>query len=176
MSLYCLECSKKELDCCREAHAKFTTLKDARRIADFLQTDVSSFTVYGELNDKDREEHIYISRDRGYYYDLTRKDGKLLQLKEKRDGSCMFHDEDGRCRIYSARLLICRTYPFWFSAKGDIIFDGCSSDCPIVCAVTGNDDPEDVTKIEDDEGSRLKLALEYIGHTPGLFRGILGQY
>ena len=175
MSIYCLECSKEEKDCCREAHAKFVTLKDARRIAEFLHEDINSFIVYGGLRKEDKEEYIYIHRHQNYYYDLTLRNGKLLLLKDKSDGSCIFQEKDGRCRIYAARLLICRTYPFWYSDDKEVVFDGCSSDCPIVCAVTGNDDPEDVTKLSDSEGSRLKLALEYIGHTPASIRGVLEQ-
>jgi Fe-S-cluster containining protein len=175
MSKYCLECSKEGKDCCREAHAKFVTLKDARRIAKFLNEDINSFIVYGGLRKEDKEEYIYIHRHQNYYYDLTANDGKLLQLKDKSDGSCMFQEQDGCCRIYPARLLICRTYPFWYSDEKDVIFDGCSSDCPIVCAVTGNDDPDDVTKLADDEGSHLRLALEYIGHSATSIRGILDQ-
>jgi Fe-S-cluster containining protein len=175
MSIYCLECSKKGLDCCREAHAKFLTLKDARRIADFLDADINTFARYGELKDEDKEEYIYIHKHQSYYYDLTLRDGRLLQLNDKSDGSCFFQEEDGCCRIYPARPLICRTYPFWLSDNGEVIFDGCSSDCPIVCGITGNDDPHDVAKLEDEEGSCRSLALEYIGHTPISIKGLLGQ-
>jgi Fe-S-cluster containining protein len=175
MSSYCLECSKNEKDCCREAHAKFVTLNDARRIAEFLGKEINTFTVYGDLRDEDREEYIYITADPNYYYELTRKDGKLLQLKDKSDGSCIFQEENGRCHIYPARLLICRTYPFWYSRENNIIFDGCSSDCSIVCAVTGNDDPMDVSKLPDRGGGHIKRALEYIGHTPGSIRRVLDQ-
>lgn len=136
MSNYCLECSKRGLDCCREAHAKFLTLKDARRIADFLGEEIDSFALYGDLNEKDKEEYIYIHRHQSYYYDLTMRDGKLLQLREKSDGSCFFQAGDGRCRIYPVRPLICRTYPFWLADDGELIFDGCSSDCRIVPALS----------------------------------------
>ncbi len=175
MSMYCLECSKEGKDCCREAHAKFTTLGDSRRIADYLKTEINSYVVYGGLRKEDKEEYIYIHKHQNYYYDLTLKDGRLLQLKDKSDGSCIFQLDDGCCRIYAARPLICRTYPFWYSDDKLVTFDGCSSDCPIVCAVTGNDDPEDVSKLPDREGSRLKSAMEYIGHTPATIRGTLDQ-
>ena len=175
MSNYCLECSKRGLDCCREAHAKFLTLKDARRIADFLGEEIDSFALYGDLNEKDKEEYIYIHRHQSYYYDLTMRDGKLLQLREKSDGSCFFQAGDGRCRIYPVRPLICRTYPFWLADDGELIFDGCSSDCRIVCAMTGNDDPEDVTKLEDPDGSCRTRALGYIGQSREEMTAVLEQ-
>lgn len=175
MSNYCLECSKRGLDCCREAHAKFLTLKDARRIADFLGEEIDSFALYGDLNEKDKEEYIYIHRHQSYYYDLTMRDGKLLQLREKSDGSCFFQAGDGRCRIYPVRPLICRTYPFWLADDGELIFDGCSSDCRIVCAMTGNDDPEDVTKLADPDGIFRKSALAYIGQSRESMTAVLEQ-
>ncbi len=175
MSNYCLECSKQGLDCCRESHAKFLTLKDAQRIADFLGKEIDSFALYGGLNEKDKEEYIYIHKHQSYYYDLTLRDGNLLQLREKSDGSCFFQAEDGQCRIYTVRPLICRTYPFWLSDKGEVIFDGCSSDCRIVCAITGNEDLEDVTKLEDRDGSSRSRALTYIGQSRESMKTVLVQ-
>ncbi|MBP7735701.1 MAG: YkgJ family cysteine cluster protein [Spirochaetes bacterium] len=175
MSNYCLECSKQGMDCCRESHAKFLTLKDAQRIAAYLGEEINSFALYGELNEKDKEEYIYIHKHQSYYYDLTLEDERLLQLKEKADGSCFFQADDGQCRIYPARPLICRTYPFWLSDNGELIFDGCSSDCRIVCAITGNDDPEDVTKLEDPDGTCRSRALAYIGQSGDSMKEVLGQ-
>jgi len=175
MSNYCLECSKQGSDCCREAHAKFLTLKDAERIAAYLGADINSFALYGELNEKDKEEYIYIHKHQSYYYDLALEDGRLLQLREKNDGSCCFQGDDGRCRIYQTRPLICRTYPFWLSDCGELIFDGCSSDCRIVCAMTGNEAPEDVAKLQDPDGTCRSRALEYIGQSRDSMKRVLGQ-
>lgn len=175
MSSYCLECSKSGLDCCREAHAKFLTLKDALRIAEFLGEDINTFARYTGLKDEDREEYIYIHKHRSYYYDVTLRDDRLLQLKDKRDGSCMFQQADGRCAIYEVRPLICRTYPFWLSEDGEVIFDWCSSDCPIICAVTGNDDPENMLKLEDPTGECTTKALRHINQTRKSIRPVLDQ-
>lgn len=175
MSHNCLDCSKQGRDCCREAHSKFLTLKDAMRIADYLGKPVNSFAMYGGLKDEDREEYIYINKHQSYYYDLTLRDDRLLQLRFKSDGSCMFQEPDGRCKIYPARPLICRTYPFWLSDDGEIIFDGCSSDCPIVCSVTGNDRPDDVTKLEDPTGRARAEAIERVGYSRNDMKKFLDQ-
>lgn len=175
MSNNCLECAKQGRDCCREAHAKFLTLKDALRIAGFLGKPVGSFALYGGLKDEDREEYIYINKHQRYYYDLTLRDDRLLQLKFKDDGSCMFQSQNGRCEIYPVRPLICRTYPFWLSDDGEILFDGCSSDCPIVCTVTGNDAPEDVTKLEDPTGQARARAIELVGYSHADMKMFLEQ-
>jgi Fe-S-cluster containining protein len=175
MSHNCLECAEQGRDCCREAHSKFLTLQDARRIAEYLGEDINSFAVYGGLKDEDREEYIYINKHQSYYYDLTLRDDRLLQLKHKSDGSCMFQEPGGRCAIYQARPLICRTYPFWLSDDGEMIFDGCSSDCPVVCAVTGNDDPDDVIKLEDATGSCREKALGLVGYSREAMKAFLDQ-
>lgn len=175
MSSFCLECSKSGLDCCREAHSKFLTLKDAQRIAEYLGEDINTFARYTPLKDEDREEYIYIHKHRSYYYDVTTRDDRLLQLKDKSDGSCMYQEADGRCAIYAARPMICRTYPFWLSENGDVIFDWCSSDCPIICAVTGNDEPDNMEKLDDPTGRCQRKALEHIGQTPESIRPLLDQ-
>ena len=68
-----------------------------------------------------------------------------------------------------------RTYPFWLADDGELIFDGCSSDCRIVCAMTGNDDPEDVTKLADPDGIFRKSALAYIGQSRESMTAVLEQ-
>jgi Fe-S-cluster containining protein len=37
--------------------------------------------------------------------------GKRILGLKKKDGHCMFLEDDGNCRAYSARPLTCRTYP-----------------------------------------------------------------
>lgn len=39
-------------------------------------------------------------------------DGELVAAAEA-DGRCVFLQADGSCRVYPARPLQCRTYPFW---------------------------------------------------------------
>ena len=39
-------------------------------------------------------------------------DGELVAATEA-DGRCVFLQSDGSCRVYAARPLQCRTYPFW---------------------------------------------------------------
>lgn len=42
--------------------------------------------------------------------------GVRKSLKERRDGACVFFDDDTRkCTVYSARPRQCRTWPFWES-------------------------------------------------------------
>ncbi len=44
---------------------------------------------------------------------LARLEQGQLVLAAGSDERCIFLDDSGRCRIYAARPLQCRTYPFW---------------------------------------------------------------
>jgi len=41
------------------------------------------------------------------------KQNRLLRLKTKKDGTCIFLDKNRRCTIYDIRPNICRIFPFW---------------------------------------------------------------
>ncbi len=44
---------------------------------------------------------------------LRRLDSGELTVRLRADGRCSFLDRQGRCRVYDARPMQCRTYPFW---------------------------------------------------------------
>lgn len=44
---------------------------------------------------------------------LHRLDSGELTVALREDGRCGFLDTQGRCRVYAARPMQCRTYPFW---------------------------------------------------------------
>ena len=132
MSDYCLKCAKKREDCCRTDYAKFTTLEDAERIASFLNAPINEVAVYSSLSDNDVKTELFKNKTHGYYYDFADKDKKVLQLKKKEDGSCVFLDDNGACKIYPVRPLICRVYPFWYSNDEVIEDSNGISGCPIL--------------------------------------------
>lgn len=175
MSTYCIDCAKKGMDCCRSDFSKFTTLRDAERISEFLGENIDTFTVYRDVRPNDKEVPAYQIMDPGYYYSLMLQDGRLLQLKSKSDGSCIFHDECGRCRIYPARPLICRTYPFWYTDSGEIKFDSSSDDCQIVEVVAGDSDPLAMVLDDNRNNPQVRCALQYIGHDAGTMKSLLAQ-
>ena len=128
----CLACAEKKEDCCSSDYAKFTTLEDAKRAAKFLKTKAKNVVVYSELTKNDKGTELYTKKIHPYYYDLAPGKGKVLQLKKQKNGACFFLSEKGSCKIYSARPLICRAFPFWHSAKGRIIVDNNGLECGIV--------------------------------------------
>lgn len=56
------------------------------------------------------------------YYDFCDQNGRFYvsgyALKTKSDGSCVFL-ENGRCKIYDRRPLICRVYPYMLHREAD---------------------------------------------------------
>jgi Fe-S-cluster containining protein len=63
--------------------------------------------------------HLQLSQGwfrRRYLARLT--DGELV-LASGDDDRCIFLDEAGQCRIYSARPLQCKSYPFWPELAGN---------------------------------------------------------
>ncbi len=89
----CTQCGR----CCGGAPGHvFVSEQEIARIARLLKMDAQQF----------RRRH-------------TRRAGSRRSLRELPNGDCEFlgRDADGRayCRIYAARPLQCRTWPFWAS-------------------------------------------------------------
>ena len=83
----CLGCGR----CCRgEAGGIFLLPEEEQKVAAWLGLSVSDL--------RSRYE--------------TRR-WRFPSLRERAGGECVMHGEDGRCRIYNARPLMCRTWPFW---------------------------------------------------------------
>ncbi|GEM_PF-1008656 len=112
MLSHCATCTAIEEDCCTSDYAKFITLQDAERISTFLNQDIKEFAVFALLSNLDKETDLFIEKPHHYYYDFA-QDGKILQLKKNKDGSCVFF-KSGKCSIHQVRPLTCRAYPFWY--------------------------------------------------------------
>ena len=57
------------------------------------------------------------------------EEGKFVAIMRKREGRCVFLDEEG-CRVYEARPLLCRMYPFYVERRGDVYVIGVDTGCP----------------------------------------------
>jgi Fe-S-cluster containining protein len=62
----------------------------------------------------------------------TRPVGRRLSLREFANGDCTFFDgETRRCRIYEARPVQCRTWPFWQSnLDSEAAWEATQRECP----------------------------------------------
>ena len=158
MTQYCLECARNKEDCCSSDYAKFVTLKDTMRISEFLHKSVRNFVIYSGLSKGDLKTDLFKGKHHNYYYDLVSHDKKILQLKKKKDGSCIFLDKCGSCKIYSVRPLICRVYPFWYLGKGSLIVDNNGLSCSIIRS------PENKDSHSLKKRAKLHPKLVKIGH------------
>ncbi len=69
-------------------------------------------------------------------FHMPADEGRFVAVIKKRDGRCVFLGDDG-CRVYGARPLLCRMYPFYVERQGDICVIGVDEGCPGV----GEGDP-----------------------------------
>ena len=70
------------------------------------------------------------------------KHGKGFRLNNRADGTCVFLDEQNRCRIHAkfglrAKPLACQLYPFKFIPTGTTVRTDLRFDCPAVAANVG---------------------------------------
>ena len=71
---------------------------------------------YVYLNDEESERiRVSLQLSRGWFRRryLRRLDDGDQVLASGTDKRCIFLDAEGKCRVYAARPVQCRTYPFW---------------------------------------------------------------
>jgi Fe-S-cluster containining protein len=64
-------------------------------------------------------------------FHIPADEDRFVAVMRKRDGRCVFLGEDG-CRVYEARPLLCRMYPFYVERRGDVYVMGVDEGCPSV--------------------------------------------
>jgi len=112
----CMICPK-DVHCCKFSGMKgfvFLGMKNAEDISKRTKLKLDSFSEFRKMP----KNMIQKMRSEPYYSEAhlrlsLMKGGKLLVLKTRSNGDCIFL-EDRRCRIYRSRPLICRIYPYWF--------------------------------------------------------------
>ena len=62
-------------------------------------------------------------------FHTTTDENRFVAVTKKRDGRCVFLGEDG-CRVYEARPLLCRMYPFYVERRGEVYVIGVDAGCP----------------------------------------------
>ena len=79
---------------------------------------------------------------------------RWTRLAHQQDGSCVFLNEDGLCRIHAkfgedAKPLACRVYPYAFHPSGNSITVSLRFSCPSVAANVGKNVTENKKDIEE---------------------------
>ena len=108
----CARCARRQKTCCQgtEIHV---TLGDVQRIADysgaaeFFEFRAPQNPYYADQDDDP------VWRDRVFQPDGTRR-----VLKHRTDGDCTFLGEQGCTLPLQVRPLVCRLYPFDYTADG----------------------------------------------------------
>jgi uncharacterized protein len=84
---------------------------------------------------------------RAFEAEHTRKVGNRRSLFERFDGDCEFFvPETRRCRVYAARPVQCRTWPFW---PQNLATEEAWADTCAVCPGSGKGDVQDLAAIDE---------------------------
>lgn len=125
----CVRCAKHTRTCCQRSEI-YVTLGDVQRIKDFTgQTDFHEFRA--------AENPSYADQDDDPIWDqhVFRADGTRRVLHRQPNGDCTFLGPQGCQLPLETRPLICRLYPFAYTAEG--IEDELSSGCPLELLAPG---------------------------------------
>jgi Fe-S-cluster containining protein len=137
---YCQNC-KKSTHCCVFEDKKgftFLTPSDAKAISDFTGLAPRDFVQYTPLSkdvilDLETCDEVKEGSLRATQLDSK---GRILRLKTRENGRCIFLQDDGKCGIYGVRPNICRIYPFWamrlLDDKIKVIRHDVIPTCPII--------------------------------------------
>jgi len=118
----CIRCSRHMKTCCQTADI-FTTLGDVRRIEEYTgQTGFTEFRGPSNPSYADQDDDP-IWRD-----NVFRPDGTRRVMKKQANGDCTFLGNAGCVLPLETRPLICRIYPFDYTADG--ILDELAPGCP----------------------------------------------
>ncbi|MBU0627635.1 MAG: YkgJ family cysteine cluster protein [Nanoarchaeota archaeon] len=141
----CKNCKKHE-HCCifdDQLGFVFVGIKNAENIKRTTKKDYSYFLDYSPLpkplaSSLKDEDPVLEGKMRYHQLDKNR----ILRLKTKKNGKCIFLGDHGKCEIYNIRPNICRIFPFWAirltNNKLKVIEHDPCSDCSVVKSIAKN--------------------------------------
>jgi Fe-S-cluster containining protein len=160
---HCKVC-KKDVHCCifkKDTGFTYVGIKDAEKIKKRIKKDYSYFLDYSPLPKKiltalKNDDPVLEGSLRFSQLD---KEKRILRLKTKKDGRCIFLNDNGRCDIYSIRPNICKIFPFWAirltNGKLKVIEHDIAPRCLIIKSLNKKD--KDIEKaLPKKEISRIK--------------------
>ena len=108
----CARCAKHFLTCCQGTDI-FVTLGDVRRI-----TEASSAANFTEFRPPSDPAYVQTEEDPFWHKHVFGSDGKRRVVKHQANGDCYFLGSTGCTLAATVRPLICRLYPFDYTADG----------------------------------------------------------
>ena len=158
-------------------------LNEAKKIREHTGKQIEEFAEFRAVDPELLED--FKQNDPEIYETLI--DGKVLALKLKKNGDCIFLGKNKLCTIYSARPLICRLYPFWYERdeKGEMVItkmDDSTDENGGNCPATRDSEemtPKHFDKFLMQKEYLLKLAAEsekeeklYMKYAPDIAKGM----
>lgn len=149
--------------CCifnKQSGFTFLTIKDAKRIKKQTKKEYSEFLDYSPLSKKVLN---YLKNDDPANEGTLRLSqldkNRILRLKTKNNGKCIFLNDQNRCEIYDIRPNICRIYPFWaiklINGKLKVIEHDINSKCKIIKSLKKKDIDNILSKNEQTKIKKL---------------------
>lgn len=153
---YCRKCSKSVHCCIFEDKSSFAFIgiKDAKIIKNKINKNYKDFLDYSPfpkklINQLKKEDPLLEGALR---YNQLDKDNRLLRLKTKQEGRCIFLKNDGKCEIYKIRPNICRIYPYWAiklnNGKVKVVSHDEDSGCGVIKSRYKKNINKDLSEIE----------------------------
>ncbi len=156
----------------------FLTQKDAERIKKNTKKEFDEFMDYSPLNKKMIEalKNDDPLLEGGLRYSQLDKKKRILRLRTKKNGRCIFLADNGKCSIYDIRPSICRIYPFWgirlMSGKIKIIEHDINPKCGIIKSLKKKDKKVDEALSKDElieaKGFFKNIEKESLSKSKGL--------
>ena len=117
----CVRCARHTKTCCQRSEI-YTTPGDERRIREY-----SGRANFTEFRVPDNPEYLDQDDDSVWQKYVFRVDNSRRVLRRQPDGDCTFLGEQGCTLPLETRPLVCRLYPFDYTADGisDDLADGC---------------------------------------------------
>lgn len=125
----CVRCARRRKTCCQVSEI-FVTVQDVQRIEEYSQQR----DFYG-FRRPDNEEYADQDDDPTWRDHVFRADGSRRVLNRRPNGDCTFLGEAGCALPYHVRPLVCRLYPFEYTASG--LSGELSNGCPTELLPTG---------------------------------------
>lgn len=163
---HCKACPA-DVNCCIFEEGKgftFVGINDAENIKKHTKLEFTDFLEYSALPKKtvDSMKDDDPCLEGSLRYSQLDKKDRILRLKTKKGGRCIFLDDVGRCGIYQARPNICRIYPFWAIRLNDgkirVIEHDIEPKCGILASFDGNIDK----KVTDKENGKIIAVFKEI--------------
>ena len=170
-----------EIHCCKFKDNKgftFVSIKNAKEIKKHTKKDYSYFLDYSPLPKKTIS---FLKKGdpalEGFLrYNMLDSNYRLLRLKIKENGNCIFLNNDNKCEIYAFRPSVCKIYPFYgirlLNNKVKIIPHDSDPKCSVITELNSEDVEEILLEKENKsiKNEFIKIEQESIEYKKNILK------